>query len=120
MLHFRVIYLYGHVSAVRPEAADREDGLHTCRVAAHQVVSCGQPTRVCLQHMKDIRKVRIQNPENTKHLLFTCSTFTTHLYLLFNIVSMDRNALSEPGKEFFLFQRGRNLPPALLTMENSF
>jgi hypothetical protein len=32
---------------------------------------------------------------------------------------MDRNALSEPGKDFFLFQRRRNLPPALLAMENS-
>jgi hypothetical protein len=32
---------------------------------------------------------------------FICSTFTTHFYLFFNIVTMDRNALSEPGNESF-------------------
>jgi hypothetical protein len=72
--------------------------------------------------MKDIRKVKIQSPEDIcKALacLFNCSTFTTHLYLLFNTLTMDRNAISEPGKEFFLFQRRRNLPPALLGMENN-
>jgi hypothetical protein len=36
-----------------------------------------------------------------KHFLFTCSTFTTHLYLLSNVVTMARNALGEPGNEFF-------------------
>jgi hypothetical protein len=29
---------------------------------------------------------------------------------------MARDALTEPGNEFFLFQRRRNLPPALLAM----
>jgi hypothetical protein len=33
---------------------------------------------------------------------FTCSTFTTHLYLLFSVVTMDHNALIEPGNEFFI------------------
>jgi hypothetical protein len=38
-----------------------------------------------------------------KHFsLFTCSTFTTHLYLLFIIITKDRNALSEPGNEIFI------------------
>jgi hypothetical protein len=31
---------------------------------------------------------------------------------------MDRNALSEPENEFYLFQRLRNLPPALLAMSS--
>jgi hypothetical protein len=53
--------------------------------------------------MKDIRKVKIQSPENTSKAFFfqiTCSAFTANLYLLFNIGTMDRNALTEPGKEF--------------------
>jgi hypothetical protein len=33
---------------------------------------------------------------------FTCNTFKTHLYLLFNIVTMDSNSFSEPGNEVFL------------------
>jgi hypothetical protein len=57
-------------------------------------------------YAKDIRKVKIQSPENVCKAFFgegvTCSTFTTHLYLLFNIVTMDRNVLSEPGNESFL------------------
>jgi hypothetical protein len=70
---------------------------------------------------KDIRKIKIQSPENIckAFFLFTYSTFTTHRYLLLNMLTIDRNALSEPGKEFFLFQHRRNLPPALLAMENS-
>jgi hypothetical protein len=31
---------------------------------------------------------------------------------------MDCNALIEPGKEFFIFQRRRNPPPALLAMSS--
>jgi hypothetical protein len=69
----------------------------------------------------DNRKVKMQNLQNICKALFfgfTCSTFTAHLYFLFSIVTMDRNALSEPGDEFFLFQRRRNLPPALLAMSS--
>jgi hypothetical protein len=55
--------------------------------------------------MKDIRKVKIQSPDNickaSFFFGFTCCTFTTHPYLLFDIVTTDRNALSEPGNEFF-------------------
>jgi hypothetical protein len=73
--------------------------------------------------MEVIWKVKIQSQENIcicKHFIFgfTCSTFATHLYLLFNIVTMDCNALSEPGNEFFLFQHRRNLSPALLAMSS--
>jgi hypothetical protein len=74
-------------------------------------------------YTKYIRKVKIQSPENICKAFFggfTCSTFTAHLYLLFNVVAMDRNAFSEPGKEeFSLFQRRRNPASALLAMENS-
>jgi hypothetical protein len=66
-------------------------------------------------YTKYILKVKIQSPENiVKHSFIHLK----HLYLLFNIVTMDRNALSEPGKELFLFQRRVNIPAALLAMEN--
>jgi hypothetical protein len=57
------------------------------------------------ENTKDIRKVKIQSPENVCKAFFgggggfTCSTFTTRLCLFFNIVTMDRIAL--PGNEFF-------------------
>jgi hypothetical protein len=74
------------------------------------------------QYTKDIWKVKIQSPEKICKAFFffglTCSTFTTHIYLLFNIVTMAHNALTEPGNEFFLFHRRRNLLPALLVMSS--
>jgi hypothetical protein len=68
---------------------------------------------------KNIRKIKIQGLENIyKAFFYSLVAFLQHTFIYFSAVGMDRNALSEPGNEFFLFQRCRNLPPALSAMSS--
>jgi hypothetical protein len=88
---------------------------HSIALVAHliytQCCECSTSWIFLLNSIKstnDIGKVKIKSPENVCKAFivffeFTCITFTTHLYLLFNIVTMDRNALSEPGSELFFY-----------------